>query len=150
MSLSHARRAGLLLAAAAVACAACTDRSGSAAIAHGANQPPLGVIEEPAEGATVPASFVMRGWAGDDRGIRMIRVTVNGALASVGSFTTLRPDVSKVYPHLRHGTDRHGWEASVKATFAGFHVVRVEAVDSDGAATELGTRRVVVEASEPR
>jgi hypothetical protein len=89
-------------------------------------------------------TFRVRGWAGDDRGIRAIRVLVDGELAAMAAFTWERPDVSAVYPHFRHGNDRHGWETTVDGASPGLRAVRVEAVDTDGVTSDLGTVRVTV------
>jgi hypothetical protein len=101
------------------------------------------VIEEPRDGETALPLFKITGWAGDDRGIQAVRVFLDGELIALAEFAWDRPDVSMVYPHLRHGTDRHGWETTVE-TAAGSHVLRVEAVDVDGSTSALGTRRIAV------
>lgn len=129
-----------------IRCNASRDASPSLRSARGPNQAPLGVIDRPTDGATVPTSFNVTGWAGDDRGILMVRVLVDGKLAGIASFVAERPDVTRVHPHLRHGTDRHGWEAIVEAGEPGAHALRVEAVDSDGVTSELGRRRITVAA----
>jgi hypothetical protein len=101
------------------------------------------VIDEPREGTTVQPSFKVIGWAGDDRGIRAVRVFVDGALIGFADFVWERPDVSAVYPQFRHGTGRHGWEKTAEIA-PGPHTVRVDAIDIDGAVSDLGTRRLVV------
>jgi hypothetical protein len=108
------------------------------------NQPPRGVIDEPRDGAMAPPTFRVRGWAGDDRGIKAIRVLVDGELAAIASFTWERPDVSKVFPHFRHGNDRHGWETTVDGTSPGLRAIHVEAVDTDGVTSDLGTVGITV------
>jgi N-acetylmuramoyl-L-alanine amidase len=108
------------------------------------NQPPRGVIDEPRDGTMAPPTFRVRGWAGDDRGIKAIRVLVDGELAAMASFTWERPDVSNVFPHFRHGNDRHGWETTVDGTSLGLHAIQVEAIDTDGVASDLGTVWITV------
>ena len=100
-------------------------------------------MEEPRDGASASPSFLVKGWAGDDRGIRAVRVFVDGELIGLADFAWDRPDVSAVYPQFKHGTDRHGWEKTVEIA-PGPHTVRVDAVDIDGAVSELGTRRLIV------
>jgi hypothetical protein len=145
-SLSHANLLELLFTALALSCTACIDSSDSVRITNGPNQSPLGVIDEPRDGATVQSSFRVRGWAGDDRGIRGVRVFIDGDLAAVAAFTWDRPDVTNVHPHFRHGNDRHGWETIVDSVVPGPHAVHVEAIDTDGATSDLGTVRVIVDA----
>jgi hypothetical protein len=111
---------------------------------RGSHQPPRGVVELPVDGASERSPLRIAGWAGDDHGIVAVRVIVDGKLAAVASFVALRPDVTKAFPQLRHGTDRHGWEALVDAGGNGPHIVHVIAVDTDGATTDLGTRSVTV------
>ena len=101
------------------------------------------MIEEPREGTTALPSFIATGWAADDRGIRAVRVFLDGELVALAEFARDRPDVSTVYPNVRHGTDRHGWEVTVVTT-PGTHVLHAEAVDIDGVTSDLGTRRLVV------
>ena len=112
--------------------------------AHPENQAPLGAIDEPREGPVPSTSFKVRGWAGDDRGIRAVRVFIDGELIALAGFAWSRPDVTKAYPFLSHGTDRLGYEATVDALAPGVHAVRVELVDSDGVTSDLGTRRITV------
>ena len=123
--------------------AACADGADRRHALRGENRAPLGVIEEPREGAATSSSFKVTGWAGDDRGIRAVRVFIDGELIGLAEFASDRPDVSAVYPLVRHGTDRHGWEKTVE-TAPGPHTIRVDAVDIDGAISDLGTRRLVV------
>src|SRR5262245_37282201 len=63
-----------------------------------ANELPFGHVDVPAQGAQVDAKAPVSGWAMDDRGVRQIRVYVDGHLVNTGYLTTDRPDVSKVYP----------------------------------------------------
>lgn len=135
---------GLVLASLAAAWGQWTSRPGVRDSRRGANQPPLGVIEEPLDGATAVRAFTVSGWAGDDRGIREIRVLVDGQLAAVASFVQNRPDVTRVYPQFRHGNDRHGWTATVDVGAPGPHIVQVVALDSDGVTSELGVRGISV------
>jgi hypothetical protein len=109
-----------------------------------ADEPPRGVIELPTDGAIEPASFRISGWAGDDHGIRAVRVLVDGRLAAMASFVAQRPDVTKVFPRFRHGTDRHGWEALVEIAAPGVHTLQVEAVDTNGMTSDLGSRHVTI------
>jgi hypothetical protein len=146
MTLSYSRRSRLLGAAVAALCLGCTDRRDAQTAIAAGNQAPLGAIEEPADGQRVGLTFKVVGWAGDDRGIRMIRVSIDGRLAAVGSFTLNRPDVTKAYAHLRHGTDRHGWETTIDMSAPGSYALSVQAVDTDGISTELGVHRVNVSA----
>ena len=125
-------------------CGACADLRDGRPPISGKNQPPLGVIEAPSEGGSVSPTFVVKGWAGDDRGIRAVRVLIDGELTALASFAWTRPDVTQAYPHFKHGTDRLGFEATVTAAVPGLHVVGVELVDSNGVAVDLGVRRVNV------
>jgi Bacterial Ig domain len=130
----------LLMVCAAVAACATPEAQPTA---HSENRVPLGVIDTPLDGVRVAQPIVVRGWAGDDRGIRSVRVFVDGDLVGMAEFAWERPDVSAVYPELRHGTDRHGWEKRIDIV-QGPHTLRVDVVDIDGAVSVLGQRRVTV------
>lgn len=103
------------------------------------NAPPMGVIDEPANGATVPMSTVAGGWAIDDRGIREIRLYVDGHLANAIPLNTPRPDVAKAYPTYVRGNDVLGWTTTIGFPAPGPHVFSALAVDSDGTRRDLGT-----------
>src|SRR3954463_15171126 len=110
MRLHHAR-ALCLLAMLASSCARSDgDRIGAPSPTH---IPPLGVIELPPDSAITGNDVKLTGWAGDDVGVRLVRVLVDGNVVALAAFTVDRPDVTKVYPQLRHGTDRYGYEATV-------------------------------------
>ena len=146
MRLCHALLWGLAATATAIGSAGCEERRDLRAVARGPNQVPLGVIEVPAEGQAIPPSVTIRGWAADDRGVRSIMVLVDGVPSALAGLTWARPDVTQVYPLLKHGTDRHGWEAVVDIHAAGPHTVSAIAVDSDGVSSVLGQRQVIVSA----
>jgi Bacterial Ig domain len=142
--LSHVLPASLILAACSLGCARGADGVSATGLARVPNHIPMGVIEAPLDGATASGSLKIAGWAADDFGVRSIQVHVDGELVAIVGLSVQRPDVSTAYPHFRHGTDRHGWEASVERLSSGRHTIRVEAVDSNGAIADLGTRQVVV------
>ena len=107
------------------------------------NKAPVGVIDMPADGAS-GSSFIVSGWAADDRGIREVRVSVDGQPVAMAAFDQERPDVTRVFPQYRHGNDRHGWKTVIEVTQPGERTIRIDAVDTDGAITLLGVRRVSV------
>lgn len=111
--------------------------------AHG-NEPPLGSLESPAEGARV-AALTLRGWAGDDRGIRSVQVRVDGTLASLGAFDWERDDVLLYYPAFEHGNRRLGWFARVPGLPPGPHVVDVTLVDITGLTRDIGRLNIFIE-----
>lgn len=107
---------------------------------------PMGHIDEPLRDATVVSDLRVSGWAGDSRGIREVRVLVDGKVAAVTALTWDRPDVSAIYPEFRHGSDRHGWRANVEVPAPGVHRLSVEAVNLNGVSGELGARVITVPA----
>lgn len=104
-----------------------------------ANELPFGHIDVPAAGAQVQAQTPVAGWAMDDRGVREIRVYVDGRLVNHGPLTDERPDVSKVFPQYARGGNRHGWTLTMDFVTPGSHAVLVQAVDTDGATRDIGT-----------
>jgi hypothetical protein len=134
--------ASLLIAALTWAAAGCADAP-PADGTPAAKAPPRGVVEDPPEGQS-DNKIRVTGWAGDDVGIRLVRVSIDGHLVALADFVVERPDVTRVYPQLRHGTDRYGYETVVDNIPPGGHVVTVEAVDTDGLSTALGQRHIQV------
>ena len=105
---------------------------------------PIGNIDEPLRDVTATGPLNLRGWAGDVRGIREVRVLLEGQVVAVTPLNWDRPDVSAVYPEFRHGTDCHGWGLSVELRVPGLHRLSVHAVNADGVSAEVGVRVVTV------
>ena len=135
MTQRTAPAASVLLLCAAIS-AGCGHPSG---VEDPANELPFGHIDVPVAGAQVQAQTPIAGWALDDRGVREIRVYVDGRLVNHGPVTNERPDVSKVYPQYARGGNRHGWTLTMDFVAPGLHAVLVQAVDSDGATRDIGT-----------
>ena len=107
-----------------------------------ANELPFGHVDVPVEGARVNAQTPIAGWALDDRGVREIRVYVDGHIINRGQLTDQRPDVSKEFPQYAHETHLHGWTMLAGFDAPGPHTLLVQAVDSDGATRDIGTLTV--------
>ena len=107
-----------------------------------ANELPFGHVDIPPEGGQVKAETVLAGWALDDRGVKQIRVYVDGHLVNTGVLTEDRPDVSKVFPRYATGSHKHGWTIMAGFDAPGPHVVIVQAVDTDGATRDIGVVNV--------
>lgn len=105
---------------------------------------PLGNIDEPLRDVTIVSSLRLSGWAGDRRGIREVRVLVDGQVVAVSRLNWDRPDVSATYPEFTHGSDCHGWRVSVALPLPGTRKLAVHAVNIDGVSAEIGTRMVTV------
>ena len=132
------RLAGGCLAAALSLTAGCGGRQ-SSNVLDPANELPFGAVDVPAADAQVKAQTPIAGWALDDRGVKEVRVYVDGHLASHGPLTEQRPDVSKAFPQYARAGDRHGWVLTMAFAAPGPHSVIVQAVDTDGATRDIGT-----------
>jgi hypothetical protein len=108
------------------------------------NELPIGTVDTPSEGAIVPMSTLAGGWAVDDRGIREIRLYVDGHFMSTTPLNTPRADVARIYPQYARGTDMFGWTTTIDFPAAGPHTIVAQAVDSDGATHDLATVKVRV------
>jgi N-acetylmuramoyl-L-alanine amidase len=102
------------------------------------NELPFGHVDMPTDGQHVGSETSVAGWAMDDRGIREIRVYVDGHFVNVAQLAVDRPDVSKVFPQYARGSHQHGWGVSVQFQGADVHKIVVQAVDSDGATRDIG------------
>ena len=122
--------------------AACGSRSGSDAnpALDPANELPFGNLDVPVAAAQVNAQILVGGWAMDDRGVREVRVYVDGRFANATPLNFDRPDVSKMFPPVYvRGGNLHGWGVNVGFAAPGPHTVLAQAVDSDGATKDIGT-----------
>jgi hypothetical protein len=107
-----------------------------------ANELPFGNVDVPVEGARVPATTSVAGWAVDDRGIREIRIYVDGRYAGLGWLNGDRPDVAKLFPQYVRRGEPNGWVAAASFDQPGSHTILVQALDSDGAARDIGVVHV--------
>ena len=105
---------------------------------------PMGNIDEPLRDVTTVGPLRLSGWAGDNRGIREVRVLMDGQVVAVSALNWDRPDVSATYPEFRHGSERHGWRISVELHVPGAHRLSILAINLDGVSAELGARVVTV------
>ena len=103
-----------------------------------ANELPFGTVDTPANGQHVGGEVNFGGWAMDDRGIREIRIYVDGHFVNLGQLGVERADVSKAFPQYVHGNHQHGWGIPIDFTSPGAHKVVVQAVDIDGATRDIG------------
>jgi hypothetical protein len=127
--------AAAVCAAALAACAPLGERDP-------ANELPFGNVDLPAPGAQLSALSPVSGWALDDRGIREIRLYIDGHLANTCRLTQARPDVSQIFPQYARGRHRHGWVMLAGFDVPGPHTIVVQAVDSDGATRDIGVLKV--------
>ena len=134
--------AGLLAASVVLTAALAAGCGGSEGVLDRANELPFGHVDVPVEGARVPAQTPIAGWALDDRGVREIRVYVDGRIVNHGPLTDDRPDVSKAFPQYARGTNRHGWTLTMDFVVPGPHAILVQAVDRDGASRDIATLTV--------
>jgi hypothetical protein len=134
-------RVSVAIAVAALALAGCNRRQTNRAI-DPTNELPFGVVDGPKDGSAVPAVVTTGGWALDDRGIREVRIYVDGHFANVTPLNTPRPDVVKAYPQYARGSDVVGFTTTVEFTMPGPHTIVVQAVDTDGATRDIGSIKV--------
>ena len=127
----------------AVGFTACSRRQSNRAI-DPANELPQGVVDGPREGDKVSTMTQVGGWAIDDRGIKEVRIYVDGHYNNVTPLNTSRPDVVRAYPQYVHGSDVVGYTTVVEFPGPGPHTIVVQAVDTDGATRDLGSVKVTV------
>jgi len=141
---SVARRAGAVLAiatlGAACAIAACSRHPGPD---DPVNELPFGALDFPVQGAQVKAVTPVAGWALDDRGVREIRLYVDGHIVNTGALTQERPDVRNMFPQYARGSARLGFLMLAGFDAPGPHTIIVQAVDDNGATREIGVVNVV-------
>ena len=107
-----------------------------------ANELPFGNVDLPSPGAKVTAFSPVSGWALDDRGIREVRLYIDGHLANSCKLTVSRPDVMQIFPQYARGRTRHGWTMLAGFDVPGPHTLIVQAVDSDGVTRDIGVVNV--------
>jgi N-acetylmuramoyl-L-alanine amidase len=134
------RRGRVLAAIAGAALAACSRNTG---VNDPANELPFGALDLPTQGAQVAAESPVAGWALDDRGVRQIRVYVDGHLINTGVLSQDRPDVAKAFPQYARGSIKHGFTLLLGFDAPGPHTVIVQAVDTDGATRDFAVVNVI-------
>jgi hypothetical protein len=139
-SVAHRTLAGALATAAcAVVLTACASNSG---VGDATNELPFGNVDVPTQGAQVNALSPIAGWALDDRGIREIRLYIDGHLSNTTRITLSRQDVRQMFPQYARGRTRFGWSMLAGFDVPGPHTLIVQAVDSDGATRDIGVINV--------
>src|SRR6478735_3004313 len=115
-SLTWRSRAAVVaaLAACSLALAGCRSRG----VYDPANDMPFGWVDYPVADAHVKALTMVSGWALDDRGIREIRLYIDGHLVNSCHITEARPDVNRNFPRLARPGLLSGW-----AMLGGFDAV---------------------------
>jgi len=126
----------------AAGCAAALTGCTPAGMRDPANELPFGNVDLPAPNAEVPALTPVAGWALDDRGIREIRLYIDGHLANTARVTMSRPDVAKTFVNYARGRTRHGFTMLAGFDIPGPHTIVVQAVDTDGATRDIGVLNV--------
>jgi len=102
------------------------------------NPKSIGMIDIPANGATVDTPVRVSGWAVDESGVTGVRVYFDDELMVTAPIVTARPDVEKQFPQFAAPGAIHGFEANVDAgAHAGYTVIRAVAIDGKGAQTEV-------------
>jgi hypothetical protein len=131
--------------AVAAACSGgCTERAKDPA-----NELPHGSVDRPKAGDTIrPGRTVVGGWAIDDSGVAEIRLYFDGHYKASARLNVVRPDVGQAYPRYAHRGDVYGWNVEVDfGTALGPHTIVVQAVDDNGATTDIGTIPVMMVAA---
>jgi hypothetical protein len=108
--------------------------------------PPWGVLEVPAEGATVAPDSWGMGWALDDSGIAEIRIGTELGPAGVASLGAKWPGLAEAYPDFSEAP-RGGFGFAVPDLPPGPHVLSVTLVARDGGITVL--RRAILVGTAP-
>jgi N-acetylmuramoyl-L-alanine amidase len=102
------------------------------------NPKSIGMIDIPANGATVDTPVRVSGWAVDESGVTGVRIFFDDELMVTAPIVSARPDVEKAFPQFAAPGAIHGFEANVDAgAHAGYTVIRAVAIDGKGAQTEV-------------
>lgn len=107
------------------------------------NQLPFGVLDAPADKASVARELTASGWAMDDVGVAAVRLYVDSHFVQSTELTVDRPDVSAAVPAFSRQSDRHGWTTQLTLE-PGAHTLLAQAVDGAGATRDLGSITVTV------
>jgi Bacterial Ig domain len=137
-TIERPRRLARLLVAAVIGLSGCKAAPPAVQQPDPANEIPFGTVDTPVTGAQVPNSVMIGGWALDDRGIREVRLFVDGHFQHADPLNTDRPDVAKAFPAYAKTGIRLGWTTTVSFEAPGQHTVVAQAVDSDGATRDIG------------
>src|SRR5262249_27563683 len=102
------------------------------------NPKSIGIIDIPANGATVDTPVRVSGWAVDESGVTGVRIYFDDELMLTAPIVTARPDVEKQLPRFASPGAIHGFEANIGAgAHAGYTVIRAVAIDGKGAQSEI-------------
>ncbi len=122
--------------------------------AEGADAPPLGAFDGPADGSVVSSSIPVTGWALDDIGVASVKIYWGTGLedrAFIGEAVFVegaRPDVEAAYPGYPQNR-RAGWGYMLLTNFLplgdGPYTLLAYATDGKGNETLLGSKAINVD-----
>jgi hypothetical protein len=133
-------RSALMIIALAGALSACSQpsRSDAPKRQREVNPRSIGMIDIPANGATVDTPVRVSGWALDESGVTGVRIYFDDELMMTAPIVSARPDVEKQFPKFASPGAIHGFESNIDAgAHAGYTVIRAVAIDGKGAQTEV-------------
>jgi len=125
-----------------VALTACSGEARSDALKRQKERNPrsIGMIDIPANGATIDPPVRVSGWAVDESGVTGVRIYFDDELMVTAPIVTARPDVEKQFPQFASPGALHGFESVIDpGAHAGYTVIRAVAIDGKGAQTEVYT-----------
>jgi hypothetical protein len=112
----------------------------------GPNPGSMGFMDAPKPEAIVGPIFTVAGWAIDESGVERVRIYIDDELITTAPLTIMRPDVEAAYAAKTVTGTPHGFTVVIDAgTRAGFHTIRLEALDGRGALTQVATTNFRIE-----
>ncbi|WP_160722733.1 Ig-like domain-containing protein [Bacillus sp. USDA818B3_A] len=101
------------------------------------NLPVRGIIDVPANGATVKGSTVVRGWFLDTSAVAEIEIMVDGKLLGQAQYGLARTDVAKAYPLYKNANAGYQYTLNTTALTNGQHTLTVRETGKNGVMKEL-------------
>lgn len=118
------------------------NRNGAEAAAR---KLPIGVVDEPVDGAVLAGAATFRGWTLCEDGVQQVSIYMDRKYVSNTILGVHRPDVAAVYPNFPHPAQA-GWVATVDTgpLAEGPHEFLVQARSNAGLSRDLGIVKATI------
>jgi len=110
------------------------------------NENSFGDVDEPAPGLLYRGVVQTTGWALDIEGVQAVKVLVDGTFVGFAALGFGRPEITPLFPGFPE-TAAPGWRFSLDTRLFsdGEHFLQAIAIDTTGAETDIGRRRIVID-----
>ncbi len=102
---------------------------------------PIMFVDEPKDNSSVKNNITVKGWALNPKGIKQVKIYIDGNYSGDAMTGLIRPDVKQVYSEYINA-DKSGYEYTIDTITipSGLRNIKVQAIGNDGSIQEYYTK----------